>query len=80
MLPCIAVVAIATFVGTKTLESNVNESNNLLLANVKALTNPEGEPYPEERIKCINDGGNWNMASQCVDSGFESAICTVKVK
>jgi len=40
MLPCIA-ATIATVVGTKNFESNVSESNELLLANVEALAEDE---------------------------------------
>ena len=38
LLPCIAAVAIATVVGTKAFKSNADESNELLMANVEALT------------------------------------------
>ena len=41
LLPCIAVVAITAFVGTKTLKSNADKSNELLMANVEALTDVE---------------------------------------
>ena len=41
LLPCIAAVAIATVVGTKTFKSNSDESNELLMANVEALTSAE---------------------------------------
>ena len=41
MLSCIAVVAIATFVGTKTLKSNAHEENSLLAQNVEALSDVE---------------------------------------
>ena len=37
LLPCIAAVAIATFVGAKTFKSNAIESDDLLMANVEAL-------------------------------------------
>ncbi len=40
LLPCIAAVAIATFVGAKSFKTNASESNELLLANVEALSNP----------------------------------------
>ena len=40
MLPCIAAVAIATFVGTKTIKSNASK-NSLLMANVEALSDYE---------------------------------------
>lgn len=77
MLSCIAAVAIASFVGKKAFEPHAYETNNLLLQNLEALAEGEEEPYPEERRDCINKGGNWNMASVCVASGFESSKCTV---
>ena len=49
LLPCIAAVAIATFVGTTPFDSNVGGSNNLLLANVEALSENEGSP---NSVKC----------------------------
>ena len=42
MLPCIAAVAIATFVGKKTMESNAYEKNSILMENVEALSAGEG--------------------------------------
>ena len=41
MLPCIAAVAIATYVGKKTFESHANETSSLLMQNIEALSNPE---------------------------------------
>jgi len=41
MLPCIAAVAIATFVGTKAQQANVEGNNSLLLANVEAMSQNE---------------------------------------
>ena len=38
LLPCIAAVAIATFVGAKSFQTNAYESNDLLLQNVEALS------------------------------------------
>lgn len=77
LLPCIAAVAIATFVGAKSFKTNASESNELLLANVEALSEPPEEPYPQERAQCIAEGGNWNMASVCKDSGFETVTCKI---
>ena len=78
MLSCIAAVAIATVVGKKTYESHAYETSSLLMQNVEALAQ-EGtdEPYPAEREKCITEGGNWNMASVCKQSGFESVVCKI---
>ena len=41
MLPCIAAIAIATFVGTKAFKSNASKENCLFLANVEALADDE---------------------------------------
>lgn len=43
MLPCITAVAIATYIGTKTLKTNASESNALLMTNVEALSDDEWE-------------------------------------
>jgi hypothetical protein len=53
LLPCIAAVAIATFVGAKSFKTSASESNELLLANVEALTNPpEGDgQFPKYKNK-----------------------------
>ena len=42
-LPCIAAVAIATFVGKKTFESHAYETSSLLMQNVEALTANESK-------------------------------------
>jgi hypothetical protein len=49
MLPCMAAVAIATFVGAKVMKPNAIESNDLLLANIEALTLPENYSKVQER-------------------------------
>lgn len=41
MLPCIAAVAAATFVGTKALKSKVREHSSLLIENVEAISQNE---------------------------------------
>ncbi|MBO4783712.1 MAG: hypothetical protein J5521_03065 [Lachnospiraceae bacterium] len=43
MLSCIAVIAIATFVGTITFESNTYKNNGLLIQNVEALTEGDAD-------------------------------------
>lgn len=54
MLPCIAAVAIATFVGTKAFKSNASGSNALLMANVEALSLRESATYScEAEADCI---------------------------
>jgi len=58
MLPCIAAVAIAAFVGTKTLKSSACESNGLLMANVEALSRDEEHKYAvrdENSIEIVDD-------------------------
>ena len=41
ILPCIAAVAIATFVAKKTFETNAFKTNSLLMLNVEALSKTE---------------------------------------
>lgn len=43
MLSCIAAVALATVVGKKTYESHAYETNSLLMQNVEALADNDGE-------------------------------------
>lgn len=64
MLPCIAAVAIATFVGKKALESHAYETNSLLMQNVEALTDNESEG----KSKC---GGALGICSfKCEHCGY----------
>lgn len=53
MLPCIAAVAIATFVGTKTLRSNASENNALLMENVEALSSGSDSGGIPIKHKCV---------------------------
>ena len=54
-LPCIAAVAIATFVGAKSFKTNAYESNELLLANVEAMSN--GSDLTGTLTVCYEKGG-----------------------
>ena len=47
-LPCMAAIALAAFVGMRTLERNKNINETLLMANVEALTEEEVLPS----VKC----------------------------
>ena len=51
-LSCIAAVAIATFVGTKALQSNAYE-NGLLTQNVEALS--RGDYGNQPIVRCVNE-------------------------
>lgn len=55
LLPCIAAVAIATFVGAKSFKTNAYESNDLLLANVEAMSN--GSDLTGTIRACSEKGG-----------------------
>ena len=65
MLPCIAAVTIATFVGTKTFRSNANEYEDLLLQIVEALASGDFAvgntlmKFPRWR----DWGGEWNAVT-----------------
>ncbi|WP_091902364.1 NVEALA domain-containing protein [Prevotella sp. lc2012] len=68
MLSCIAAVAIATFVGTKTLQSNAYESG-LLAQNVEALSQGDtGE----------GDAGEDSIYIPC--EVYEGNTCSVNVR
>ena len=54
MLPCIAAVAIATFVGKQTFESNGYDDYVLMMENVEALSQDEGIRV----ASCYTEEGN----------------------
>ena len=86
MLPCIAAVAIASFVGIKTLKSNASECNSLLMSNVEALCKkPKEETKPKtcstkstyvyDVIKCPickNNTGRWGFYYSCQTKGLST--------
>lgn len=41
LLSCVVAAAIVTFVGKNNFESNAHESNDLIMANIEALTQSE---------------------------------------
>lgn len=52
------------------------DHDDLFEQNLEALARGENE-YDQREIDCYNSGGNYNMASVCVESGFERATCKV---
>ena len=65
MLSCIAAVAIATFVGTKALQSNAYE-NGLLTQNVEALSKSEsGKRYSCYYLNKYKHGGVYRNCITC---------------
>ena len=80
LLPCIAAVAIATFVGAKSLRTSAYESNELLLANVEALSQYVGDPieelhYSNTHLPCFKTTYYANHGLVTVPSGKFSATC-----
>jgi len=57
-LSCIAAVAIATLVGTKTLQSNAYESNGLFIQNVEALAQSDAGDQGDQ-------GGSYFVCPTC---------------
>ena len=57
MLSCVAVAAIATFIGIKSLHTSGSKNISLLMANVEALSQDEGTP----RAQCYRhaDAGDY---------------------
>lgn len=78
MLPCIAVVAIAAFVGKKEITTRKDVMSNLLLQNVEALAqdgNPEGEiHYSNMHIACY-ETHNYGGIYVTEPNGKYSASC-----
>ena len=68
-LSCIAVVAIATFVGTKALQSNAYE-NGLLKQNVEALSQVEAVNIP-----CAS--GGLSCTFNCITGYYNYGVCTM---
>lgn len=86
MLPCIAAVAIASFVGIKTLKANESECDSLLMSNVEALCKkPKEESEPKKcgtKTTIVNDvikcpickmnTGRWGTEYSCQTNGFST--------
>lgn len=53
MLPCIAAVAIATFVGAKSFKTSAYESNDLLMQNVEALSDGNDARCPHNNANHV---------------------------
>lgn len=70
-LPCIAAVAIATFVGAKSLRTNASDGNSLLLQNIEALAEEGDESAPEDDL-VICSGPLW--ADSFIKSGKVTTI------
>lgn len=68
LLPCIAAVAIATFVGAKSFKTSAYESNDLLMQNVEALTQStnSGE-VPNGKVLKVNPMHKKNCWTHKVD-------------
>lgn len=67
MLPCIAAIAIATFIGKKTFESHAYETKNLLIQNVEALS--QSSDYVENTVlvRYARDGYCWKSDTNYSD-------------
>ena len=78
-LSCIAAVAIATFVGTKTLQSNAYE-NGLLTQNVEALSNSEGQKVDCAVAYAYKHGSITRYCKTCLYVGSAAAKGKSKCK
>lgn len=83
MLPCIAAVATATFVGTKSLKANASESNDLLMANVEALSAKESYVDNEVAVRYGSSYANCyhrhTYYSPCNDKDHDKT-CEIKTE
>lgn len=80
MLPCIASVAIAMFIGKKSLTQNGGEARDLLLQNVEALAQ-KGDPVSEQHYSNIHFAcfktTNYGGVYVTVPDGNYSASCFI---
>ena len=74
----VAVMAIAAF-ATYTEIQNHRQMQELTRRNLEVLLDGEWETE-FTREACLSDGGNWNMASVCVATGFENTTCKIAGK
>lgn len=55
--------------------------NSMLAKNIEALSQQESSGGAAwNQASCHSMGGNWNMASICVETGFETVKCTITGK
>lgn len=74
----ISTAVAAIFAATILIIVNNNDSLSTLFEdNVEALADTETTGDEKDAKECKDNGGNWNMASQCVDSGFQTTTCTI---
>lgn len=68
-------LSIATY-GVYVSQQKEETMSDILLANIEAISDPEhGTAW--DKTSCQVQGGNWNQASVCVASGFETFECTI---
>ena len=80
MLPCIAAVAIATFVAKKTFETNAFKTNSLLMQNVEALTENEPEILQNELVVCMGPRCNVSYIKSGKISTIEHLHDSIDIK
>lgn len=78
------VVGIISYQLRNGLSVSDNEKSTIVLSNIEALMSSEngelsgdGEGGNYTREECLSKGGNWNMASVCVDGGTIQKQCEV---
>lgn len=71
MLPCIAAIAIATFVGKKSFVSNLYEGNELLVQNVEALSSSGEDDYDSS---VCNTGGEHNAIVEVATGKVQARV------
>ena len=71
------IIASAVFTIKTAIQSRQSAAYALLKANIEALVSNEDDAGAWTIGKCHSAGGNWDMASVCEETGFESATCKV---
>lgn len=76
LLSVIVITALAAVTSYRAFFPKTTIAALMLDENIEALTQGE-ENYPQERTKCLEEGGFWNMASVCADAKIEMVTCTI---
>lgn len=74
-------LAMASYMGVRPFLHTENNYRPLLVDNIEALSEDDNgvnvDESKEKEKQCYESDGYWNMAGICVESGFQTATCTV---
>ncbi len=74
----ISIAAIFAFTIYSEIQNRLHPMSEIAKCNLEILMRSEDDDFT--RSDCLGDGGNWNMASICMECGFETATCKIAGK